>query len=66
MGNRKKSLVIAFEKAQKLSLKNPGVPFYVLDKKHHAAIVTASEEIRQERFLEGWNVDCRLLNGKQA
>ena len=45
----KKSLVLAMEEAQQLSIKHPGVTYWVMDKPRKRAIVTGSDWIYRER-----------------
>ena len=45
----KKSLTVAKKEAQNMSLRNPGIVYYVMDKPRKRAIVTGSDWIYRER-----------------
>ncbi len=62
----KKSLARAMEEAQQLSIKHPGVMYWVMDKPRKRAIVTGSDWIYRERVLEGWHTYVKFLNGKMV
>ena len=62
----KKSLVLAMEEAQQLSIKHPGVMYWVMDKPRKRAVVTGSDWIYRERVLEGWHTYVKFLNGKMV
>ena len=59
----KKSLVLAMEEAQQLSLKNPGVRYYVMDKPGRRAACHGSEWCVKEKILAGWYIYCEFFNG---
>lgn len=60
----KKSLVLAMEEAQQMSIKHPGVLYYVMDKPRKRAVVSGSEWIYRERVLEGWHCYCKFRDGR--
>lgn len=60
----KKSLVLAMEKAQQMSIKHPSVSFRVMDKPRKRSVVTSSEWVYRERVLEGWYTYCLFLDGR--
>ena len=60
----KKSLVLAMEEAQQLSIKHPGNTYWVMDKPRKRAVVTGSDWIYRERILGGWRCYCKFKNGK--
>ena len=62
----KKSLVLAMEVAQQLSIKHPGVLYYVMDKPRKRAVVSGSKLIYRERVLEGWHCYCKFRDGRMV
>lgn len=62
----KKSLVLAMEEAQQLSIKHPGNAYRVMDKPRKRAVVTGSDWIYRERILDGWTCYCTFLNGRMV
>lgn len=62
----KKSLVLAMEEAQQLSIKHPGVTYWVMDKPRKRAIVTGSDWIYRDRVLEGWHCYCKSRDGRMV
>lgn len=60
----KKSLVLAMEEAQQLSIKHPGITYKVMDKPRKRAVVTGSDWIYRERVLEGWHCYCEFKDGR--
>lgn len=47
-----------------MSLRNPGIVYYVLDKPRERAVCHGSEWCVKERILAGWHINCRYLNGE--
>ncbi len=60
----KKSLTAAKKEAQNMSLRNPGIVYYVMDKPRERAVCHGSEWCVKERILAGWHINCRYLNGE--
>lgn len=59
----KKSITEARAEAVKLSLANPGVTYYVMDKKGKHACCHGSEWVVREKILGGWYGVCRVKGG---
>ena len=59
----KDSIVKAEQEALRLSLANPNITYYVMDKKRKQAVCSASEWVVRERILDGWYGVCRYKNG---
>lgn len=62
----KKSLVLAMEEAQQLSIHHPGVVFRVMDKPRKRAVVNSSEFVYRERILDGWTCYCKFRDGRMV
>ena len=62
----KKSLTVAKKEAQNMSLRNPGIVYYVMDKPRKRAIVTGSDWIYRDRVLEGWHCYCKSRDGRMV
>ena len=60
----KKSLVMAMEEAQQLSIKRPGVAFRVMDKPRKKAVVNSSDWVYRELVLDGWHNYCTFRDGR--
>lgn len=63
---KKKSVLLAIAEAQALSIKFPGVTYWVMDKPRHHAQVYSVEWICRERILQGWHIVCKFKNGKMS
>ena len=60
----KKSLVLAMEQAQQLSIQHPGITYRVMDKPRRRAAVNASDWVYEELVLDGWYTYCSYQDGR--
>ena len=61
----KQSIIDKKAEAQRMSLKNKDVTYYVLDKPRKAAVCVSSQILFWKYFNEGYGPVTRFLNGEE-